>query len=371
MIKYIRIIFFSIILFSTLIAQTYDLNFVVIQNAGINGGNFDVKIQIKGSSIFKLASSNITFNFSNGLSSPSLLTAYNFSNAPNYTAMTVTEPNTGVASINIVYPQTDASFATEVSTSYVDVAAVRFVIADYTQTSSLTFRSSSPSFTNVSKCTGSGLPNPPGTFVVTLLAAGTWNNLDVPLPVELSTFIASTNQSVVNLKWQTKTEVNNYGFEVERKIGNGKLGEGSWVKIGFVPGNGNSNSPNNYSLTDKNPVGGSRFIYRLKQIDSDGKFEYSQEVEVELAPQVFNLYQNYPNPFNPSTTIRFALPVATKLNIVLYNSLGESLRTIAEGFFDSGYHSVEIDLSGLPSGVYIYRFNSDKYANNKKLLLLK
>ena len=123
-----------------------------------------------------------------------------------------------------------------------------------------------------------------------------------PLPVELTSFTANANKTQVDLKWQTSIEVNNYGFEIERKL------SGNWQKIGFVQGNGNSNSPKGYTHTDKNLGGGSKFQYRLKQIDNDGKFEYSNEVEIFLSPTEFAIYQNYPNPFNSSTTIKYQVP---------------------------------------------------------------
>ena len=78
-----------------------------------------------------------------------------------------------------------------------------------------------------------------------------------------------------------------------------------WEKIGFVNGNGNINSPKNYSFEDKNVTAG-KYSYRLKQIDNDGQFEYSKTIEVDFdAPKKFELSQNYPNPFNPTTTITF------------------------------------------------------------------
>ena len=103
--------------------------------------------------------------------------------------------------------------------------------------------------------------------------------------------------------------------------------------IGFVEGHGNSNSPKEYSYTDKELfAGGSKFQYRLKQIDTDGQFEYSDVVEVEVVPTQFELSQNYPNPFNPSTTIRFSLPIATQRKINLYNMLDELVETLLKGF---------------------------------------
>ncbi|MGD8782150.1 MAG: hypothetical protein PVH88_24695, partial [Ignavibacteria bacterium] len=128
--------------------------------------------------------------------------------------------------------------------------------------------------------------------------------MDVSLPVELTFFNVLQLGSDVKLLWQTATEVNNYGFQVERLKIKDKSKETtssqSWKNVGFVNGNGNSNSPKSYSYTDI-PTGGATFKYRLKQIDFDGAYEYSDEVEVTLdAITEYSLEQNYPNPFNPT-----------------------------------------------------------------------
>ena len=202
-------------------------------------------------------------------------------------------------------------------------------------------------------------------------------DMTLPLPVELSSFTASSNQSAVNLKWQTKTEVNNYGFEIERSLRHLSEAEGfnNWEKIGFVPGNGNSNSPKDYSLTDNYLYGGSKFIYRLKQIDNDGKYEYSDEVEVELVPNKFSLYQNYPNPFNPVTNIKFALPTAGNLTISIYSILGEKIKDLVTGFFKPGVYTATFDGSDFTSGTYIYKMQAASAAGGfvqvKKMLFLK
>jgi hypothetical protein len=194
---------------------------------------------------------------------------------------------------------------------------------------------------------------------------------DIPLPVELSSFTASTNQNAVNLNWQTKTEVDNYGFEVERKAANSGVEAGSWEKIGFVNGHGNSNSPKDYSLTDKNPSGGSKFIYRLKQIDNTGEFKYSDEVEVEIVPNEFNLYQNYPNPFNPATNIKFALPKAARVNITIYNVLGENIATLLNEDKEAGFYNIQFDASSYSSGVYVYRLTTEDFVQTKKMNFIK
>ena len=125
-----------------------------------------------------------------------------------------------------------------------------------------------------------------------------------PVPVELTSFTANVRENIVMLEWVTATEVNNYGFDLERQTGNKQSAVSNWEMIGFIEGHGNSNSPKQYSFTDKNLIGGSLFKYRLKQIDNDGTYEYSDEIEIEIIPTEFALYQNYPNPFNPSTKIR-------------------------------------------------------------------
>jgi hypothetical protein len=129
-----------------------------------------------------------------------------------------------------------------------------------------------------------------------------------PLPVELISFTAKATGSAVNLNWETKTEVDNNGFDVERNS------TGTWQKIGFVEGHGTANSPKYYNFTDKS-VTGNKIQYRLRQVDNDGTFEYSNVVEVELAPTTFTLDQNYPNPFNPATMIRFSLPTASVVTL--------------------------------------------------------
>jgi hypothetical protein len=200
---------------------------------------------------------------------------------------------------------------------------------------------------------------------------------DIPLPVELTSFTAKYLNDKVHLNWVTKTEVNNYGFNIERRTK-----EDEWNSIGFVEGNGTTTESKEYSYSDKDIfTGGNKFQYRLKQIDNDGSFEYSDVVEVEVVPTQFELFQNYPNPFNPSTTIRFSLPKETQLKINVYNMLGENVGTIAEGTYEAGFHTVTFSAIGgsasggnastLSSGAYIYRIESDAFVQVKKMLLLK
>ncbi len=187
-----------------------------------------------------------------------------------------------------------------------------------------------------------------------------------PLPVELSSFTAKVNNGKVELKWQTATEVNNYGFQVERANG-----DSDWEKIGFVEGHGNSNSPKSYSFTDV--VNGSgKYSYRLKQIDVDGSFEYSNVVEVTVTTaNKFELLQNYPNPFNPTTTLRFTLAKETPVNITVYNYLGQKVVQVLNKTLSAGTHTVNFNASKLAGGVYFYRMRAGNFSSTKKMILLK
>jgi hypothetical protein len=187
-----------------------------------------------------------------------------------------------------------------------------------------------------------------------------------PLPVELSYFSANVEGAKVNLTWSTATEVNNYGFNIERRIQNEE-----WKKIGFVPGSGNSNSPKSYTFLDL-PLGGIYFKYRLKQIDFDGTYEYSNEVDVTLNRiNNFTLEQNYPNPFNPTTTIRFSLPIESFVTFKVFNLLGEQVSEVIRQSLKKGFHEIKFDGSNLASGVYFYHLNAGDFNATRKFIVAR
>jgi hypothetical protein len=223
----------------------------------------------------------------------------------------------------------------------------------------------------------------------TIMGDGTWCST-LPLPVELTSFTAvpqtplrGASQSVV-LNWQTATEVNNYGFEIEkspsptpsqREGANSPLGgkEGGWRTVGFVNGHGNSNSPKNYSFVDSNPPSG-KVQYRLKQIDYDGKFEYSDVVEVSIeTPAQFKLEQNFPNPFNPETTISYKIQAASKVSLKVYDVLGREVATLVDEYKQAGTYNSKLNTQSLElsSGVYFYTLRAGAFVQTKKLLLTK
>ena len=173
------------------------------------------------------------------------------------------------------------------------------------------------------------------------------------VPVELISFTADVNENLVDLNWRTATEINNTGFEILRQAQDDK-----WDLIGFVDGHGHSSLPNSYSFADRNITGINKFKYRLKQIDTNGTFKYSDEIEVNIVPKKYILHQNYPNPFNPTTTIQFAIPNESVVNLCIYNVLGELVTTLVNGQIKAGYYEYEFNGSEFSSGVYLYRIKA-------------
>jgi len=193
--------------------------------------------------------------------------------------------------------------------------------------------------------------------------------LGEPLPVELSTFTAVQIGSKVLLKWRTETEINNFGFDVERCALSAECQ--AWDKIGFVNGNGNSNSPKEYSFTD-NPAIGSKYYYRLKQIDSDGQTEYSNVINVDLnIPNQYALYQNYPNPFNPTTSITYNLPIDGLVSLKVFDVLGSEVATLVNDNQKSGVYTIPFDGKELSSGIYICKITANNFVSSIKMILMK
>jgi hypothetical protein len=196
------------------------------------------------------------------------------------------------------------------------------------------------------------------------------------VPVELVSFNAAVENNAITLNWITATETNNHGYDVERKLKNEE-----WEKVGYIKGNGTVTTSSSYSYKDEfrdNPYEGT-VLYRLKQINTDGSFEYTKtiNVDVNFIPSDFVLYQNYPNPFNPSTNIAFAVPFEAQVKLSVYNQLGEEVSVIANKVFSPGIYNFTWDGSAFSSGIYFYSLeaqNGNSVANTslvKKLILIK
>ncbi|MBZ0180156.1 MAG: T9SS type A sorting domain-containing protein [Melioribacteraceae bacterium] len=196
-----------------------------------------------------------------------------------------------------------------------------------------------------------------------------------PLPVELTSFTANVFDGKVNLRWATATEVDNYGFEIQRSAFSNQRAA-NWENIGFVEGHGNSNSPKNYEFTDSELPNCDAVSYRLKQIDIDGAYEYSNEIEVPLEniPAKFELSQNYPNPFNPVTKIQFALPqseIQHSVSLRVYDIIGREVAVLVNESKEAGIYEVEFDATKLSSGLYFYSLSAAGKTITKKMMLLR
>jgi hypothetical protein len=204
----------------------------------------------------------------------------------------------------------------------------------------------------------------PKVIVDGIRVSTTWD--DLPLPVELSSFTSKLNGRDVNLIWSTQTEKNSNKFLIERKST-----LENWESLGSLKAAVLSNSLKLYSYLDKNLNSG-KYQYRLKMIDNDGTFEYSKTIEVIIeSPNNFELSQNYPNPFNPSTVISYSLPSSANIKLIVYNTLGQSIKTLESGYKPAGNYSINFNASDLPSGIYFYKLEAGSFTQIKKMILLK
>lgn len=363
------IIVFSLSINSS--GQSIEQKLLVVQNDQTIGGTFSIQVQVKGTNLpaaNTLGSATIDIQYDNtriALKVPATVGATSWAFGPANGYLRSASNNTTFIRVGITGGGVGPDFATvgfDINSSYVAWVQLNFTILSATTTG----------LTIIPGTNAVGLfenhSNDPSTGIINNQTLTTPENINnEPLPVELSSFTAKMyDEDKVKLNWKTQTEVNNYGFDIERQAISGE-----WEKVGFVNGNGNSNSPKEYSYVDNNLIGGSKFLYRLKQVDNDGQFTYTDAVEVEVVPNDYDLSQNYPNPFNPSTTIKFSVPKQTQLKINIYNMLGELIETISNGTYEAGYYTVSFNASNLPSGMYIYRIESSDFVQVRKMVLIK
>jgi len=198
-----------------------------------------------------------------------------------------------------------------------------------------------------------------------------------PLPVQLASFTGGyINGGRVLLQWLTLTEINNYGFEIQRRSAQ----EYAFVTLsnGFVQGHGTTLQPQRYSFTDATVTPG-QWFYRLKQIDLDGAVHYTDPISIDVLTGIndegramtFALEQNYPNPFNPSTLIQYSLPTAEHVSLRVYNLMGQEVMTVVDEIQGAGMKTVTLDASRLTSGAYLYRLTAGSFSETKRLVLMK
>ncbi len=209
------------------------------------------------------------------------------------------------------------------------------------------------------------------------------NQMNFIIPVELTSFNAKLlNDNSVQLKWTTATSINNLGFEVQKSQSqpsyqqNGSLD--NWERLDFISSTGEPTEPKEYNYIDKTGHKSTTVKYRLKIIDLDGTYSFSDVIEVETKPLNFQLLQNYPNPFNPSTMIKWYSPVSSHQTLKVFDVLGNEVATLVDEFRDAGNYEMSFDADNLPanrqslaSGMYIYRLTTDNYTETRKMLLIR
>jgi len=343
---------------------------LTIKNAGNSGIAyvFDVWARSTGGTAIRVGTSSFFFNYNSaGMDTPTL-TNIN----PNYTgdgvttdydAMTVQLVG-GKIGVTVTFTAGGGGTGSLLSTASPDgerLCTVRMHITDPAQTAGLSW-----------DALNTGVTNSVPAASVASNTVGSDNSL---LPITLSSFVAqlASDRNQVRLEWKTISEINNYGFEVQRSL-DGKSFES--IPGSFVPGNGTTNVSHTYSYVDANPAGTTG--YRLKQIDLDGTTSYSESVQPttttdvkEQKPTVFALEQNYPNPFNPTTVVEFALPSSSHVLMELYNLLGQKVQTLVDDVRQAGFYRVRVDGANLSSGVYLYRLSTGDKVFVRKMTLVK
>lgn len=315
--------------------------------------------------VFGFDTSSISFT-----SNPVKDVDYHFHNfcSGNYAVGTVTRPMQARIWVNIDLPYNNNNNGTVVSdtSGWTDVVTIYFNITDPEGIASLYWIPTSPFW---------GIYDDDN---MTLWSTGQFlNQVNFPLPVELGSFSASLmDNKHVLLRWSTISSVNSYGFEIEKSVGSKQSSvsnnpETLWEKIGFVESLGNSNTMIEYSFTDVTPNYSPVIKYRLKMIDNDGSFTYSDVVEVDAGPVAFELMQNYPNPFNPSTIISWVSPESSHQVLKIFDVLGNEIATLVDEFKEAGNHTIDFNAAGLASGVYIYRLMAGSFVETKKMVLLR
>jgi hypothetical protein len=185
------------------------------------------------------------------------------------------------------------------------------------------------------------------------------------------------NNSDVLLTWETVTEVNNFGFNVER------YSNSTWETLNFILGANLSNSPLFYSYLDTSVIMGSSYLYRLKQIDIVGSFKYSDTLHVSVISGVngsekpiarnYSVSQNYPNPFNPSTNINYELGADCHVSLKVFDILGKELVTLIDEFQNAGLHHYQFSITKnmTASGVYLFKLSAGNISFTRKMVLSK
>lgn len=346
-----------------------------------DGTTYSVKVQLNADLQAGLGGATLQFTYSTAslmypadtLHKPVAGTDYSFVafSAGNYDTATVTKPMSNKLSINIAYNGAQGA-GTPV------VAGAPNSSGPWTDVVVISFRTlNSQGSANLTWVNAEIIADDQLTFETIGVFA---NKTESPLPVQLTMFTGAVigRQGHVKLDWGTVSEVNNYGFFVQRR-GPGET-EFKDIDNNFVPGHGTTIAPQFYSFLDSSLTMSGKYSYWLRQVDLDGTQHFSPEVIVdvsvltvkELVPAEFRLHQNYPNPFNPETEIKFSVGTTGKATLRVFNIVGQEVAILFDEIAQAGqFYRVKVNGAGLASGAYFYRLENGKKNDLKKMLLLK
>lgn len=356
-------------------AQTFD---VTVQNQiALAGGifEFDIYVTRTGATAWKMADATFQLTYNSGAFTSAAITYV--SGSTQLDAGYLIAPDITIPRINVeIQSPTSYGSATTISPTGTRIGTFRVTtISNVNAMADLAWRT--PLTTRQAMVERLVNDN---TAVIT--AGGTYiAPTNTPLPITLASFtggIVPGTTNHVRLDWRTLSEINNYGFMVQRRT----EGDSLFADLpnAFIPGNGTTTEPHDYTFIDSTLGTAGRYHYRLRQIDLDGTSHYSTSIAVDFvvlsvienAPREFKLTQNYPNPFNPETQITFSVENSGPATLQIYNIIGQHVATLFEGNAEAGrYYTLKLNGKGLASGIYLYRLQSGKKSDLKKMLLVK
>ena len=360
----IKVVTLVLLLAASTYATTVSGRFVLLTN---DGSTYSVLVQLKtddgeglGGTTLKLTYDNSYLSFPTSPVAPTNYSYAAFTSGSYSPGLINVDGN--ILTISIEYNGADGA-GTPVETEFMDVVTINFTTLNPSGHSNLHWTQKEVVGDDYNQW-----------------ANGTFMDLDTnPLPVELTSLVASyaSQGTSVLLRWSTASEVNNYGYDVQRSK---EEREGFTTLNGsFQSGHGTTLEAHTYSFLDKTAISTEPW-YRLAQRDLNGAVHYSEPanangttgVDAEIAPKEFALYQNFPNPFNPTTTIRFTVEKSGPTTLVVYNLVGQVVARLFDGMAVAGrYQTVKLDAGRFASGMYLYRLQSGDKVQVRKLMLLK
>jgi hypothetical protein len=191
-------------------------------------------------------------------------------------------------------------------------------------------------------------------------------NSGSPLPVELAGLRAVANGDRVLLTWETASEWNNAYFQVEAAAS-----EREFVPLGTVEGTGTTSAPQTYRYLTSD-LAPDTYRFRLKQVDVDGSFTFSDIVSVDLqTPDRLALWGNAPNPFHDVTSIQYEIPRDVHVTLRVYDVLGRRVATFVDHYQSAGRYEVTVDGASLASGTYFYRLSAGNRTATRRMVVAR